>query len=104
MFVNLRMEIMQKMEPIPYACSLSVNRFGKGWFISVCAKYGGYEWYESEFILDTDLMWVSAIRDKILTRHWRRAKSVFDAPYEVGGLYWAFYPYSKMEQLNRLCF
>lgn len=100
-----REDILQRLEPLPYGCLASVVRDGEGWNISVSVVYGGYLWFEQEYLPDIMCQFVSAIRDKLMTRHWRRARSFLcDEPHEIGGLYWMLFPYSKMEQLNHAAF
>lgn len=100
-----REDILQRLEPLPYGCLANAVREGDGWCISISAVYGGYVWFEQEYLPDTMQYFVSAIRDKLMTRHWRRARDLLrDQPHEVGGLYWLLFPYSKMEQLNHAAF
>lgn len=104
-------EILTKIGALPTGFTASAS-YGGGdflgrqvaaddWVISITAKYHGKTYNETYFLQNSQLGFVSAVRDKLMMRHWQRMRLLSQQrPLARREWFLLMQPYSNMEALN----
>lgn len=97
--------IIEKIGPLPAGFSAHASTSGVGqvttddWCVCIRGCYGGQEYNEQYYLTRWQLAFLSAVRDKLMLRHWERMCTLL-APDQLAECFSQMHPYSSMEILH----
>lgn len=95
--------IVEKIGPLPAGFTAYASTSGVGvvatddWCVCIIGVYNEQEYVETYYLTRWQLAFLSAVRDKLMMRHWQRMVQLGLASIGMESL---MRPYSEMERLN----